>query len=63
MYLYLELIDFYQPLKEDEFEQSTVVDIIYPAEPPVSLKTNLINCLDMDGVCFADFVLILTGSL
>ncbi|KAF9612723.1 hypothetical protein IFM89_003265 [Coptis chinensis] len=26
---------FYQPFKDDEFEQSTGVDIIFPAEPPV----------------------------
>lgn len=25
--------DFYQPFKEDEFEQSTEVPIIYPVEP------------------------------
>ncbi|CAK9178722.1 unnamed protein product [Ilex paraguariensis] len=25
--------DFYQPLQEDEFEQSAVVQIIFPAEP------------------------------
>lgn len=25
--------DFYQPFKEDEFEQSTEVPIIYPIEP------------------------------
>jgi len=25
--------DFYQPFKEDELEQSTEVQIIYPAEP------------------------------
>ena len=26
-------VDFYQPFKEDELEQSTEVQIIYPAEP------------------------------
>ncbi|KAJ4715576.1 ATP/GTP binding protein [Melia azedarach] len=26
---------FYQPFKEDEFEQSTVVQIMFPVEPPV----------------------------
>ncbi|KAI9165083.1 hypothetical protein LWI28_007357 [Acer negundo] len=26
---------FYQPLQEDELEQNTVVDIIFPAEPPI----------------------------
>lgn len=25
--------DFYQPFKEDELEQSTIVPIIFPAEP------------------------------
>ncbi|KAJ0039616.1 hypothetical protein Pint_26798 [Pistacia integerrima] len=29
------LTDFYQPFKEDEFEQSTEVQIMYPLEPPV----------------------------
>ena len=26
-------VDFYQPFKEDELEQSTEVQIIFPAEP------------------------------
>ena len=30
-------IDFYQPFKEDELEQSTEVQIMFPSEPPVSL--------------------------
>lgn len=28
--------DFYQPFKEDELEQSTEVQIMFPSEPPVS---------------------------
>lgn len=31
------LPDFYHPFKEDEFEQSTVVDIMFPSEPPVRI--------------------------
>ncbi|KAK3019432.1 hypothetical protein RJ639_004150, partial [Escallonia herrerae] len=29
----LLLVDFYQPLKEDELEQSTVVQIMFPGDP------------------------------
>ncbi|KAF9613621.1 hypothetical protein IFM89_009447 [Coptis chinensis] len=34
---------FYQPFKEDEFEQSTVVDFFFPAEPPVISRTTINN--------------------
>lgn len=29
--------DFYHPFKEDEVEQSTVVEIMFPSEPPVRI--------------------------
>ena len=29
---FFPLADFYQPLKEDDLEQSTIVQIIFPAE-------------------------------
>jgi len=36
---FIILADFYQPFKEDELEQSTEVQIIFPVEPkPVSYK-------------------------
>lgn len=36
------LADFYQPFKEDEFEQSTEVPIIFPVDPkPVSFQSML----------------------
>ena len=50
--------DFYQPFKEDELEQSTEVQIIYPAEPkPVILMENtwlglIYICLSMSLFLF-----------
>ncbi|KAH9294740.1 hypothetical protein KI387_038328, partial [Taxus chinensis] len=36
---------FYQPLQEDEIEQDTVVQIMYPMEPPVVCEYDW----DLDG--------------
>ena len=35
--LFFGFVDFYQPFTEDELEQSTEVQIMFPSEPPVSL--------------------------
>jgi hypothetical protein len=40
---------FYQPFKEDELEQSTEVQIMFPSEPPVSfLACN--DCFEVAGL-------------
>lgn len=35
--------DFYQPFKEDELEQSTEVQIIFPAEPKPVIMSEIIS--------------------
>lgn len=43
------MADFENPLKEDDVEQDTVVQLMYPSEPPVSMQNfyvvNLPSCL------------------
>lgn len=35
---FIFLADFYHPFAEDEIEQSTTVQILFPSEPPVSFQ-------------------------
>jgi len=47
--LFFFFADFYQPFKEDELEQSTEVQIMFPSEPPVSfLACN--DCFEVAGL-------------
>lgn len=51
---FLLFADFYNPLLEDEEESNTVVQIMYPTEPPVSclfLWENFI-CIAVDILCY-----------
>lgn len=53
IYLFLSMLfgmplltDFYQPLKEDELEQSTEVQIIFPAEPKPVMFSYIFEKID-----------------